>query len=163
MSKKPDPTKQSPIVEELIYDSYLAAIHGSIGANTWRKAYAKIDGIKTEITLDGILSCAYFVSSILRMFDLIGSVHMTVEKTEKDMQESGWVKINKPKPGAVIFWEKLMFKEGLHAHNGFYIGGGKAISNSEEVRTPIEHDWQDSSDGRARKIEAIYWHPKFDL
>jgi len=161
--------KTAPIIK----DSYLQAIRNSTGVRLFRNFYATVDGNKKDILRDGDLSCAYFVSCVLRIFDLIGKIHLTVEGTVTDMKKSGWKIVKVPKKGSVLVWEKQKFGPEEHGHIGFYIGnkkarlrrgfGGQAISNSSVKqnvkRAPVEHSF---TFGGKRRIEAIYWHKKLN-
>ena len=103
---------------------------------------------------NGELSCAFFVSGILKMFDLASGLHGTVDGTVKDLEKSGWQKIDKPEIGSVIVWEGKEYDDGeIHKHIGFYIGDDQAISNSTKQGFPVKHEW--TFDGK-RIIEAIY-------
>jgi hypothetical protein len=147
-----------PKVEPLIFDSYTAVVKNSVGANIFRNLYAEVDGKKKDVLKDGVLSCAFLVSSILLIFRLVKEIHTTVGGTVRDMEEMGWVKIKKPRPGAVIVWEKEKFDEGPeHGHIGFYLGENRAVSNNTPTRVPKEHHW---TFGGKRKVEAVYWHSK---
>ena len=147
-------------IKPLISDTYLAVIKNSIGSKMFRNSYVKIDGKKIDILKNGDVSCAFYVSSILMMFKLVGNVHATVDGTVKDLEKSSWKKINKPKIGYVLVWEETDFgKNDLHKHIGFYIGNNKAISNSTKKRFPAEHDWK--FDGK-RKIELMLWNKNLD-
>lgn len=148
-------------VKLLIFDSYLAAIRNSLGANIFRNLWAKVDGRKKDILEDGDLSCATFVSAILLWFDLIKERHATVSGTLKDMKRAGWQKIKKPKIGAVLHWEKAFIDNAWNEHIGFYIGTGKAISNNFKKKVPILHHWTYGSKNNKpkRRVLAIYWHP----
>lgn len=148
---------KQPKVEPLIFDSYIAIVKNSVGTNVFRNFYAKIDGKKKDVLQDGVLSCAFLVSSILLIFDLIKEMHATVGGTVGDMEEMGWVKIKKPRPGAVIVWAKEEFDTGEHSHIGFYLGRGRVVSNNTPTRVPKEHHW--TFNGK-RKVEAVYWHSK---
>ena len=115
---------------------------------------------------DGGLSCAFYASSVLALFQLIKKSHGTVEGAIKDLEESGWNKIKTPKIGGVLIWEKLNFENGeAHKHMGFYIGNDKAVSNSEKLGQPKIHHWTYGTiKGKpVRKVEIIYWNKKFDL
>lgn len=150
----------------LPYDTYLAVIENSVGSDIFRNLYAKINGKKVDITRNGNLSCAFYVSSILTIFQLIPKPHGTVEGTIRDLEQSGWKKIKTPKIGSILIWEKLNFNDGeKHKHIGFYIGNNKAISNSEKIGNPNIHHWTSGTiKGKpARKIEAIYWNKKFEI
>ncbi len=142
-------------VSFILFDSYLAFIKNSVGSNLFRNVFAKVNGRKKDIANNGELSCAFFTSSILCLFQLIKNVHATVGSTIKDLKKSGWQEIKKPKIGSVLIWSK----NNQHRHIGFYLGDNKAISNGKEKGQPIIHHW--TYDGE-RKIEAIYWHKKLE-
>lgn len=139
----------------LKFESYISTIKNSSGAKTFRNAYFEENGKKTDVLKNGKLSCAFFVSSVLKIFGLVSGVHATVKGTIRDMESNGWEKVSKPKPGCVIEWEE---KNG-HEHVGFYLGGNKAISNSTEKRVPMIHHW---TYGNKRKVIAIYWNGKLN-
>lgn len=105
---------------------------------------------------NGELSCAFFVSSLLIILQLIARMHGTTEGTIRDMRESGWREIKKIKTGAVLIWEK---RKG-HAHIGFFIGTNKAISNSTTRGYPVTHHFTyGATKGKPkRKITHIFWH-----
>ena len=142
----------------IIPDTYLAVIKNSIGSNLFRNLYAKVNGKKTDITANGELSCAFYVSSILLLFKFIKEGHATVDSTVKDLKQSGWKKIKKPKIGSIIVWEKKDFgNNNIHKHIGFFIGNNKAVSNSYKLCYPVEHHF--IFNGK-RKIELILWNQK---
>ena len=150
-------------VVPILKDSYLRIIRNSIGTRLFRNFYAIVDGKKKDILRGGDLSCAYFVSCVLRIFGLIKDIHTTVLGTISDIKKSGWKIVKVPKPGSVLVWEKQKFGQEEHRHIGFYIGNKKAISNSSVKqnvkRTPVEHSF---TFGRKRSIQAIYWHKKLN-
>lgn len=130
-------------------------IHNAIGTNQFRTLYALVGEKKRDIMHDGDLACAFFVSFILSGFSLIKSMHGTVDGTVKDLKSSGWRRIKTPKSGCIIVWEALVDKNGeSHKHIGFYIGGGKAISNNSKKKSPSVHPYLN------RKITALYWNTK---
>lgn len=141
----------------LAKETLLAMIRNSVGTNQYRNVF--ILGSNGEIedaTLDGALSCASFVSGVLAGIGLIDRGHATVASTVANLEKAGWSKIELGKDlvaGDVLVWEKqLSDGENSHNHIGFYIGDGRAISNSESQKTPIEHDWQ--YDGK-RAVEQV--------
>jgi len=145
----------------LIYDSYIKMIKNSAGTRMFRNLYLEINGEKFDAAQDGKFSCAFFVSNILLIWELISEGHANVPSTTKDMLKNGWRKISsdKAKPGDVIVWEKKMGTDGLmHYHNGFYIGNKKAISTSDKTKTPIIHNWDYNG---KKKIIAVYTYRKF--
>mgnify|MGYP000680999262 CR=1 FL=1 len=144
-------TKPKP----LFFENYFSMIKNSEGSRMFQDFFAILNGKKKNLTQKGRLSCAFFVSSILYHFSLIKAPHLTVEGTLKDMKNSGWFEIKKPKKGCVILWEK---KKG-HFHLGFCLSSRKAISNSRQKRVPILHSIDFSG---KRKIISFFWHKKLD-
>ena len=138
-------------------DTYLAMIKNSAGSLLWRNSYAMINDKKIDIVHNGSTSCAFFVSSILKLFDLIHDIHLTVQGLEKDLQRSGWksIPISKTIPqGSILIWEK---QKG-HFHSGFYLGHNKAISIWTYHNFPIIHHWLYNGE---RKILRAYSLSKF--
>lgn len=134
-------------------ESYLAMIHNSVGTNLFRNLYALVNGKRADIMRNGDLSCAYFVSFVLKGFSLIKSVHGTVDGTIKDLKSSGWKRIKTPKQGCVVVWESLIDKSGeSHKHIGFYIGDGNAVSNNSQKGSPQIHSYNQ------RKVSELYWN-----
>ncbi len=152
-------------IEPLFKENYLTFVKNSVGANTYRNLYARVDGKKKDILKDGELSCAFFVSSVLMtFFGLTDGIHATVQGTERDLLKSGWYTIEKPRPGAVLVWRELFFdKSGEpHHHIGFYTGSGRAVSFSDTSKSPVLHHWTfGKNTGKpTRAVEAIYWNKK---
>ncbi len=142
----------------IIPETYLAVIKNSIGSKLFRNLYAKVDGKRTDVMANGELSCAFYVSSILLLFKFIKERHATVDSTVKDLKQSGWKKIKKPKIGSIIVWGKIDFgNNDLHKHIGFFIGDNRAVSNISKLGYPGEHHF---TFGGKRKIESILWNPK---
>lgn len=152
-------------VKPIILDNYLVMIKNSAGCNMYQHFYAKIKGEATDITKNGRLSCAFFVSSILTLFGLINKIHTTVDGTVKDLYDKGWKQIKKPKVGCILVWESQRFRNGeSHKHIGFYLGKHKAISHSYQKRQPAIHHWTfGRNKGRPlRQIETMWWHKSLD-
>lgn len=127
-------------VQPLRLETYLQVIRNSVGSNLFRNCYALVNGEKRDITRDGDLSCAFFVSSLLTVFKLIKEVHATVEGTVKDLETSGWQQTTTPKPGDVIVWAKQTDERGEdHGHIGFCVSEKEAISNNSQTGTPALH------------------------
>jgi hypothetical protein len=145
----------------LFLENYLTMIKNSVGTKMFRNLYVEVDGGKKDITGDGNLSCAFFVSSLLVVSKLIKEPHATVDGTIKDLQTSGWQEIVEPKIGCILVWEKVDFGGSLgeHKHVGFYIGNNRAVSNDSKESCPKEHDYL--FDG-SRQIEKMFWHPKLE-
>jgi len=141
-----------------IFQTYQSAILNSIGSKQYRSLVAIVSGKKVDILKGGRLSCAYYVSSILYLFKQLKGVHATVDSTVRDLMRSGWNKVEKPVLGSVIVWKAdREFGKDMHKHIGFYIGGGKAVSNSSKLRYPTKHSW---NYGGKRKVEIVLWNRK---
>lgn len=139
-------------IKLLTRQNYLQTIKNSVGTKMFRNSYASVDGKKEDITKNGELSCALYVSSILKLFDLIKEKHTTVNGAVSDMLKNGWHQTKKPMLGDILIWEE---KDG-HQHIGFYVGNYKAISNSSEKRAPSVHHYTFGQ--RKRKITQILTH-----
>ncbi len=146
-------------VEPLTYDSYMAVVRNSPGTRMFRNLYATVDGERKDITKNGELSCAFFVSSVLLPFKLIKEMHATVTSTVVDLEAVGWSVTDNPSPGDVIEWDEAdLGNSGPHKHIGFYIGNETAISNSHTEGAPVEHSWRLSD----RDIVKILSYPYFN-
>ena len=143
-------------VRPILRDSYLVFIKNSLGSKAWQNFYAKVNGQKKDITDNGELSCAFFVSSALLVFGLINKLHLTVSGTVRDLKKSKWHLMQNPKIGAVLIWEATKASKG-HKHIGFCVAQDKAVSiNPKTGKVSIHH----VSYHQKRKIEAIYFHQK---
>jgi len=144
--------------------SYLAMIENSVGTKLFQNFYVRDKGKKVDATQGGKLSCALFVSFILNNFGLLKESHATVKNTVKDMKKNGWFKINRPRQGAVLLWERKKMGGEAHPHLGFYLGKDRAISNSHLQRTPRWHHWTYGRRGgkNYRAVQAIFWHKKLN-
>jgi len=154
-------------IQSLKKDTYLAMIKNACGSLMWVNNYALVNGKKEDIVHNGLTSCAFFVSSILKLFDLIKEMHTTVLGTEKDLKESGWkeIKVSSKMPaGSVIIWEKALpvdkslRKWGKHYHIGFYLGQEQAVSLWAYHNFPVIHHWTYYG---IRKIIKAYRNPLF--
>jgi len=143
------------------YQKYLQVIKKSIGSKKYRHFYVVKNGKKIDVLKSGRLSCAYYLSSILKEFNLIWKVHQTISVTLWDMRLHGWRRTKKLTPGSILYWEKRKGPNGWHEHIGFYLGEDKAISHRGEVRVPILHHYTYglTKDGKPkRKIIKILTH-----
>jgi|SRR3989339_480187 len=154
--------------EFLHFNTYIAAIKNSVGTNMFRRAYMLKgrDGkqVVVDATEDGNIACAYYLSSVLYLFGMIKEKHLTVKSTVLDIESFGWRKIKGPRVGSVLVWEpKLQLSGRVTAHIGFYIGRQTAISHRDDTRSPRPHHWLYKDEGVARRVEAVYWHPRWDM
>ncbi len=148
-------------------ETYLAMIANSAGAHLFRSVYAEVDGEKKDITQNGQLSCAFFVSSILTHgnFKLIKEPHTGIHGLIRDLENSGWTVTDKRTPGAVVVWEQILTKPSNtpHDHLGFILDEQTAISTYDlDIGAPLPHDINFANDPHGkewRAIEKIYTHP----
>jgi len=150
-----------PKFEILKHKSYLRMIRNSEGSEMFRSIFVLENGKEKDILTNGQLSCAFYVSCLLKLFDLISRPHATVDGAIKDMINNGWKETKKMKPGDVLVWEKKTFKDGKsHGHIGFYLGDKKAISNSARNGSLIIHQYTyGTKEGKPkRKIIKILTH-----
>lgn len=151
-----------PKVKILTYQNYLQMIKDSQGSQMFQRLYVLEDNKKKDILKNGELSCAYYVSSILKIFGLISQPHVTVKSTIEDIFKSDWRPTKKLKPGNVLIWQEKKFTDGtIHQHLGFYLGQDKAISHRLEKKVPIVHHFtygQTKTGQPKRKIIKILTH-----
>ena len=158
-------------LEKLIYKSYLKMIQNSEGSRIFNSFFVKdkTRGSEFDVYEDGVLSGAFYVSSVLSIFDLIDKPHSTtatIKSTLENKKEKDWgwkdVKDNKLKPGDVLFWEELEFPDGFKSDQiGFYIDKDTAYSAGSSERQIIKHhpSFGVNADGTlVRKIVAAYRH-----
>lgn len=131
----------------------------------FRTLWASVEGRKKDITENGALSCAYFVSAVLAVAQsgfsvpLLRTVHATVNGTLRDMESCGWRRIARPRKGAVVVWEA---RDG-HRHIGFVAGRGAAVSNDTARGVIARHALTFGGKGTPayRRVEAYWWHDAF--
>lgn len=150
----------------LFFKNYFNMIENSVGTNLFRNFYLKINGGEKDILENGRLSCAVFVSSILVLRGLIEGPprgpHATVKSLIKNMENSGWRKIKKLRPGAVLVWEPRKIGRRVNEHVGFYFSAFFAVSNRAEEKGPFLHHWTfgEKRGKPVRRVSGIYWHDK---
>ncbi len=115
----------------------------------WQHLYVvDTDGIEQDVMNNGELSCAYMVSSVLTIFQLIDMPHATVRTTLERMHQTGWYQIDAPVEGAVVVWDE---------HIGFYVADEWVISNSSSIGITKRHSLK-LEDGR--EPIGFYIHPQ---
>lgn len=176
-------------VAPLILPTYLALIEASVGTTMFRNFWAEVNGKKTDITRAGRVSCSFYVSSILKLFNLTQEVQVTVNRLKRDMSTSGWYEIPRPKKGCVVFWtakpadadrmkkDKVAYQP-MVSHCGFFVGAGECVTNDGDktyvpARFPLKYRpvegywWHDGLEAKAEnpakaapvRKPGIYWHP----
>ncbi|MFA7285199.1 MAG: C39 family peptidase, partial [Candidatus Absconditabacterales bacterium] len=123
-------------------------IRNSVGVPLWKHLFVDYqNGNSKDILQDGNVSCAYFVSCVLKTFGLSPASYANVLSTEKALLQYGRQAIDpatRPQdilPGSVIVRSQQSGEEKQdiygnarsgHYHIGFYIGGSQAISNMSD-------------------------------
>lgn len=133
--------------------TYVAMIRNSVGSQMFRHNYAVIEGVETDILKNGELSCAFFVSFMLRAFGLLKELHVRTAGTVKDLEASDWRRTDTPQEGDVVVWEEMQQKSGIYPHLGFYLDEQTAISHRDTHLAPVRHSL--TFDG-TRKVVAYY-------
>lgn len=139
-----------PKFKPLFRETYLQMIKNSLGSRLFRVAFAVNEkGKKQDVLKNGVFSCAFFVSSLLKIFSLISGPHATVKSAIADMLKNGWCPTKELKPGNVLVWEEMK----NHQHIGFYIGKQQAVSNSSKKKMPIIHHFSfgKTKEGKPRR------------
>lgn len=152
-------SKEEIKVVPRIFDTYISMVINSVGSKAWQTVWADVDGKKTDVTMCGVKSCAFYVSSILKNFDMVTRTHATVSATVKDLRESGWISISNPKAGAIIVYEPVVFDDGeSNEHIAICIDSKQAVSNSYSKKVPVIHSIETIFDGKHRKITEILYN-----
>ena len=126
-------------------ETYLAVIKSLPGTKIFQALYVTIDERKLiNVVENGSLSCAFVVSSVLKMFNLIDNVHGTVAGVVREAPKYGWEITKSPMVGDLVVWPVL---EG-HPHIGFYLDENTCVSNSSRLGYPAVHGMI-MEDGRA--------------
>jgi hypothetical protein len=145
-------------------ESLYAVLEGSIESSMFRKLYGKHAGALEDVINNGDLACAFFVSSILSMFELIsGGIHTTVQVTLEDMEASGWQRTDVPEALAVVLWGEKQGDDGRpHFHIGICLDGIHAIEHSAKTKSPRKIGITELTmpDGTIRSPVAYFVHPK---
>jgi hypothetical protein len=147
---------KKPTVEILLKESYLSVIENSVDSTLFQHYYAKVNGKKEEVLQNGDKSCAFFVTSLLVLFNLLPHTELTVHRAILAMKQHGWVEIHRPRKGCILVWKEKEFgTNNPRKHIGFYIGSGLAVSNSSKKKTPQKHSYKEFN---GRGIETMLWH-----
>lgn len=141
--------------------TYLTTIKNSLGSRLFQHFYVNSNEKVIDVLQGGALSCAYFISSILKLFGRIPEVHTTVSGTVRAMEKFGWVEVNQSdlQEGDVLVWGEVEYADGSrHGHIGFYIGNGEAISHSAYKKVPVKHHF--NFEGKRAIVRALRFNLK---
>jgi hypothetical protein len=157
--------EQKPKFTVLPNETYLKTITNSIGSRLFNSKIVQYpDGRIADILNNGELSCAFFVSGILKLYDLVPRTRSTVSNFAADLEQNEkFVEITETdlQPGDIIFWGEYLFKDGEpHKHVGFYVGENQAVSTNYSKGEVVKHNHKvltaDDGVARERKIERVF-------
>ena len=136
-----------------LYRSYLSLIEKAPGTEMFQSFYMKEDDKHQDILEGGEKSCAFFVSSILKICNLLSEIHTTVPGLKNSLEAEGWLQVNllDMKAGDVLIWEW----NGQLGHVGFALDHQMAVSNNSEAKTPIKHRWD--FNGKREAVTIFRW------
>ena len=140
------------------HQTLMYRIHASVDSGMFKGVFADVDGQKVDITKNGQLSCAVYVSALLLMSGTIDTMTATVKGLENALRQSGWVSTAYLYRGAVVIWFPQEQADGRkHEHAGFVLSDRMAVSHSDIARCPVEHELYF---GGKRLIKAAYINPR---
>lgn len=145
------------------YRTYLSVVDGNVGSSAYKHLWGKVSGEDRDITKNGVVSCAFFVSFVLSGLQYLHTIHANVDSTVGDLERSGWKKIKTPRAGAVVVWEAKLQPSGVHKHIGFVVDSEHAISTDPVNGVPTKsHITFGTTKGKPnRAILALYWRKGF--
>ncbi|HCI48564.1 MAG TPA: hypothetical protein DEZ09_01795 [Holosporales bacterium] len=149
-----------PNIQKLLKETYLKAIENSVGSRLFNSVLVKFKdtGKIADVLGSGTYSCAFFVSSILYLFQSIDRPHTTVASVIKSLDANKcWSRVdpNKIEAGDVIFWEKIKFDDDSeNAHVGFAISENEAISTDYRQKNVARHTI--IREGAKRNVDSVY-------
>lgn len=140
------------------YKTYLQTIKNSLGSTLFQEFY--ID--EKDILNQGAVGCAYYVSNILKQFNLTPVGRANVDRVVSDLEKKWWTHLPTTTPANNIPAGSVLVREAshgktynkMHKHIWFYIGDEQAISNNSIHFTgqvdawyvPVQHhytyNWQ---------------------
>lgn len=133
----------NPDVDVLKKETYIKMIENSVGSSMFNSVYVKNKNSSevTDVLKNGTYSCAYYVSSVLSLLELIDRPHALVSTVKEVISTSGdWETVNKAEAGDVIFWNKITFEDGTeNAHVGFALNNQEAVSTSSIRKMVVKH------------------------
>ena len=133
--------------------TFLMRAEKAIGTEMFQNLFAVVDGEEQDLTDNGNISCAVFVSGLLLMAEKIPTMKATVGSLEALLQAAGWEVADSPEPGDIVFWEETEQVSGPHRHVGIAVSHTEAISHLDTNRTPGRHHITFND---TRPIERIY-------
>lgn len=160
-----DRNQETHIVRWLRRRTLIYIANNSIGSKMWSKSFIlDSDGNVHDLYEDGNLSCAYHISTTLKMCELwqnqaVANVDSLVAK----LPQNGWSEINLPRPGAlVIYGENKLHRAWATKHVGIIINDTEAVSNGSNGSHIIDKHPIGSPSNQKREILGYWWHEDFE-
>lgn len=145
-----------PNIEILKKETLIKAIENSVGTRLFNSLMARFkdSGEVRDILNDGEYSCAFFVSSLLYIANLIDKPRATVTSMQGYLEKHfEKIDIKKAEAGDIVVWEKQKFPDGgIHAHIGFLLDPKTAVSTNFRMKHVEKHQIDD----HGRIIEQVY-------
>lgn len=155
------------------YKSYIRTIHNSIGSKIFTEFYIN----DTDILHTGAVACAYFVSNILKQFNLTPAGRANVVRVVEDLKIKWRTELSLDTPAdqipawSVLVWEWSYWETygKIHHHIWFYVWDEKAISNNSihftgmesEGYVPVEHHYTYENQRALTHIFSRDWNNPF--
>lgn len=128
------------------YKTYIDTIKWSVWGKQYRNFWINKWWRDIDICQDGNLSCAYYVSNILKQFNLIDAWSVNVWSTEKLLLQR-WRQIidNQTQQDQIPIWSVIIYKwwfgqDWFHTHIWFYMWNEIAISNNSRQETQTDQE-----------------------
>lgn len=143
-------------IEILRKETYLKFIQNSIGSKSFNSLFVKYKdtGNIKDVLEDGTFSCAFFVSGVLFLFQIIEKPVATVKSLRELIDKNDkWKKIlvDEMENGDVIFWNKTAHDDGTETeHVGFVVNKDEAVSTNYKTKNISKHPSQ------YRNINVVY-------
>jgi len=143
-------------IEVLKKETYLKVIENSIGSKLFNSLIVRLkdSGKTVDVLNDGEYSCAFFVSSVLALMQIINKPYSTVKTLIESIEsDDSWKKVDgdNVESGDVVFYKKVKFDDGSeNAHVGFVLNKEEAVSTDYKNKMVNKHSIND------RPIEVIY-------
>jgi hypothetical protein len=121
-------------IEILKKETYLKMLENSVDTKLFNSVFVKYrdSGKVVDILNNGEFSCAFFVSGLLSLNQMLQRPHTTIKTLRAKLgADNKWqeVKINDVEPGDVLFWDFVTFPDGSkNEHVGFALNKEEAVS-----------------------------------
>ncbi len=165
--QKWDKNQETHIVQWLRRRTLVYIANNSVGSKMWSKSFIfDSEGRVHDLYEDGNLSCAYHISTTLKMCELwkneaVANVDSVVAK----LPQNGWTEIEEPRVGAIVVYGKnQLHRAWATRHIGIIVGEDEVVSNGSNSSHIIEkHPLNYMKIGdNWREIESYWWHEDFE-